>query len=320
MTSAKFLGLLLIVGGIQFASAIRFVQQGYQILDPSSGRVLPSAYNKGNRGRVTFAPPITDELETNRNPRQIFRNHESASLYPNFNSYFGSSGGGRQPQTYQRFRRYEPNHGKYEIVPYKSSGGSRYQPSTKATYAHKKRQQNPYYGRKKRSAEPEPYTLLDPFTGRNKDNLKTKKKPKTKKNFLFGLPFDLFQDKSSHKPITRTQRRIPVSIESRNPYLSSNGTPIYKYRQKNPLGYGRKKRAAPWVLLDPTTGRTLDQPLEQQPLENPSQSFDDPLQQQFFNPGLRQERQPGNVPNIYLANNGTPLYKYRNKYPHGYHG
>ena len=28
MTSAKFLGLLLIVGGIQFASAIRFVQQG----------------------------------------------------------------------------------------------------------------------------------------------------------------------------------------------------------------------------------------------------------------------------------------------------
>ena len=167
---------------------------------------------------------------------------------------------------------------------------------------------------------PEPYTLLDPFTGRNKDNVKTQKKPKSKKSFLFGLPFDLFQDKSSHhKPITRTQRRIPVSIETRNPYLSSNGTPIYKYRQKNPLGYGRKKRAAPWVLLDPTTGRTLEQPLEQQPLEDPIQSVD-PLQQQFFNPGLRQERRPENVPNIYLANNGTPLYKYRNKYPHGYHG
>ena len=37
-----------------------FSISGYEILDPSSGRVLPSAYNKGNRGRVTFAPPITD--------------------------------------------------------------------------------------------------------------------------------------------------------------------------------------------------------------------------------------------------------------------
>ena len=84
---------------------------------------------------------------------------------------------------------------------------------------------------------PEPYTLLDPFTGRNKDisGLKTKKK-QPKKNFIFGLPFDLFQDKSSRQPITRTQRRIPSNIESRNPYLASNGTPIYKYRQKNPLG------------------------------------------------------------------------------------
>ena len=137
--------------------------------------------------------------------------------------------------------------------------------------------------------------------------------------FLFGLPFDIFQDKSTNlKPNVRTQRRIRPVAEPQNPYLAENGTPIYKYRQKHPLGYGRKKREAqrnPWILLDPTTGRTLEPELKNPNVEQ-NQEFD-PLEQQFFNPGSRPQRQPTNY---YIGNDGTPLYKYRNKYPHGYHG
>ncbi len=85
-------------------------------------------------------------------------------------------------------------------------------------------------------------------------------------SFLFGLPFDLFND-GALKEKKRTQRKTLQKANApdvgSNPYLSSSGIPVYKYRQKNPLGYGRKKRdaQAPWVLLDPTTGRTLEENL-----------------------------------------------------------
>ena len=64
-------------------------------------------------------------------------------------------------------------------------------------------------------------------------------------NFLFGLPFDLFND-GSLKENTRPQRRIPIqpTVSAYDPYVSSNGIPLYRYRKKHPHGYGRKKREA----------------------------------------------------------------------------
>ena len=64
------------------------------------------------------------------------------------------------------------------------------------------------------------------------------------------------------------------------------------------------------------TGRTLNQEAEQKQTElNQSELFEDPLEQQFVNPEIRASREPG-----YVSESGTPLYKYRNKYPHGYSG
>ena len=57
---------------------------------------------------------------------------------------------------FRKERKVIPYHYKSPTTHYKSSGNSagRYQqPSKPTAYAHKKRQKNPYYGRKKRSAE-----------------------------------------------------------------------------------------------------------------------------------------------------------------------
>jgi len=309
---------LLLLACVGISGAIKFVPRGgYQILDPVTGHVLP---NTGSR--VNFAPPITDSFDgTARPARQIRQNRyygQYDSLFDENFGFFGNSGKSSQFSSRPHFRK------ERKVIPYHYQNGARYQPSKVASYAHKKRQQNPYYGRKKRDAEPEPYTLLDPSTGRNVQ--KSAEKPK-RKPFLFGLPFDLFND----GPLTgkvRTSRKSPQSPQKStrftsrqliDPYLSSSGIPLYKYKNKHPLGYGRKKREAQrptWVLLDPVTGRTLDPEAEQKQVElSQSQLFQDPIEQQFLNPEIRAERQPQ-----YLSQSGVPLYKYRNKYPHGYSG
>ena len=93
---------------------------------------------------------------------------------------------------------------------------------------------------------------------------------------------------------------------------------LISYRNKNPLGYGRKKRNAPWILLDPITGRTVNPQTEQKHSELNRQQplFEDPLEQQFTVPEIRNERRQPE----YFSKSGVPLYKYRNKYPHGYSG
>ena len=70
-----------------------------------------------------------------------------------------------------------------------------------------------------------------------------------KQSLLFGLPFELFSDGEIQEN-PRFQRRVPSSTRTRstsiNPYLTSSGVPLYKYRQKYPQGYsGRKRRNAP---------------------------------------------------------------------------
>jgi len=308
--------LAIFIACFGFSSAIRFVPTGYQILDPQTGHVLPSSEGS----RVNFAPPITDELfnSAQRNPRQVYQNRnqgELESLFPDTFRFF-SNGNGNSDDFYRPLFRKER-----KVIPYRYQSSGRYQPSTKTTYAHKKRQKNPYYGRKKRSAEPEPYTLIDPLTGRNVE--KTAQKTRKRLSpFLFGLPFDLFND-GDLKQNKRPQRKSPeilTPISGRtlsNPYVATSGIPLYKYRNKHPHGYGRKKRdAQSWILLDPVTGRTLNQEAEQKQTElNQSELFEDPLEQQFVNPEIRASRQP-----VYVSESGTPLYKYRNKYPHGYSG
>jgi len=299
--------LLLLLGST--VDSIRFETRGYQLLDPQTGRVLP--FSGGSR--INFAPPITDEISdsSQRNPRQTFAGLFPETLENNF-YYKAESSGSNYYQPYRRPQR--------KVIPYRYDGQKsqgRYQPSTVSSYAHKKRQQNPYYGRKKRNAEP--YTLLDPFTGRNVPKFAKKQNKRNQGSFLFGLPFDLFND-GALKEKKRTQRKTLQKANApdvgSNPYLSSSGIPVYKYRQKNPLGYGRKKRdaQAPWVLLDPTTGRTLEQNL---PVLTGVQ---DPLTAQFFQPESRGERQQDNSANGYLTSEGVPLYHYRKKYPHGYTG
>lgn len=155
--------------------------------------------------------------------------------------------------------------------------------------------------------------MIDPLTGRNVEKFKKQKSKKS--SFLFGLPFDLFND-GALKENVRTQRKSPTqpspAIEFKNSYVSNTGIPLYKYRQKNPLGYGRKKRQAPgpWILLDPVTGRTLEQP---------AIDLKDPLEQQFVQPEIRGERGGGQSEYI-SSHSGVPLYHYRQKYPHGYSG
>jgi len=284
--------LMLLIGT---TNAIRFVSKGFELLDPKTGRVvLP-------RGRgesfIRFAPPVTDEIVGgSRNPRQIFFKGYDSDFY---------SASSQQPH----FRK------ERKVIPFHYGSGSRYQSAQKSTYAHKKRQQNPYYGkRKKRSAQPEPYTLIDPWTGRNLNKIQEKPKQR-QNNFLFGLPF--FNNGHGFlKENVRLQRRVPNHQPLYDPYLSTNGIPLYRYRKKHPHGYGRKKREArsPWILLDPTTGRTL-KPEQVKTTKNTGSL--DPLEQQFQIPGLRSERRPTK---LYLSNSGVPLYKYRNKYPHGYLG
>ena len=62
---------------------------------------------------------------------------------------------------------------------------------------------------------------------------------KPSKSFLFGLPFDIFNEGNGGKlpENIRTQRKTPSSPQTRqpivtgvDPYLSSSGIPLYKYR------------------------------------------------------------------------------------------
>jgi len=329
--------LLALGGG---SNAIKFVPRGYQLLDPQTGRVLPEQ----GGSRVNFAPPFTDELfrGSNRDARQIHKSHygnrEQKRLFPDVfsnNFYFNSNhhssnnDNGFESSFRPHFQQ------KRKVIPYhyKSFSGStsgRYQsPSKPTTYAHKKRQKNPYYGRKKRSAEPSPYTLLDPLTGRNVDKYRKPQEKKQKKpsnSFLFGIPFGIFNDESRElqenvrsvrtTPALPTRQPVAFGVD---PYLSSSGIPLYKYRNKNPLGYGRKKREAQWNLIDPITGHAIDPPNQQKHPEfahQQGQHFDDPLEAQFILPDNRPQRQ--RTP-AYLSQSGVPLYKLRNRYP-GYRG
>ena len=78
-------------------------------------------------------------------------NKHIKSFESNFGSNFGGNFGfskSSPSKYYQRVPRktysfHNSNHG----------SSTRYQPSKVSTYAHKKRQQNPYYGRRKRNAE-----------------------------------------------------------------------------------------------------------------------------------------------------------------------
>ncbi len=41
-------------------------------------------------------------------------------------------------------------------------------------------------------------------------------------------------------------------------YVIHEGVPLYKYKKRWPLGYGRRRRdLSGWTLLDPNTGRPL---------------------------------------------------------------
>ena len=153
-----------------------------------------------------------------------------------------------------------------------------------------------------------------------------------KQGSLFGLPFGLFRDDQvQQKP--RFQRKTPAFTPSNtDPYITSEGVPLYKYRQKYPQGYsGRKKRSPQtwekfreincsslqdlhfcfrnlWTLLDPITGRTI----------NPQQidpTFD-PLETQFENPELRANRNPETIPGLYLDQAGNPVYRQHKRYPY----
>jgi len=345
MKIITFLAPVFLFGSI---NAIKFVPRGYQLLDPQTGRVLPEQ----GRSRVNFAPPFTDDFfsGSTRDPRQIYQRHsghrggEQQSLFPDvfrnnfyFNSNHQQSNNGVNFESsyrphFRKERKVIPYHYKSPATHYKSSGSSagRYQSSKPiSTYAHKKRQKNPYYGRKKRSAEPQPYTLLDPLTGRNVDKFRKTQERKQKKpsgSFLFGIPFDIFnEDNGKLQENVRTQRKTPAppirqsSSVGVDPYLHpSSGIPLYKYRNKSPHGYGRKKRNAQWSLLDPVTGRTKNPQTEQKNsqlyrYQQAEALFEDPLEKQFITPEIRGVRQ--NQPE-YVSQSGIPLYKYRQKYPH----
>ena len=41
-------------------------------------------------------------------------------------------------------------------------------------------------------------------------------------------------------------------------YVIPDGVPLYKYKKRWPLGYGRRRRdLAGWTILDPNTGRPV---------------------------------------------------------------
>jgi len=285
--------------------------------------VLPSVFNTDDQQSTEIlSQDATDrEVDSNRQARQIFFPSFSQSLFSDrFNQrfrHFVKPSPSPSPQRYQRKPR--------KTIPYYYNSGqsSRYQSTHKTTLAHKKRQQNPYYGRKKRNAEP--YTLLDPTTGRNieqeqNDVIPDLSPPKKRQNFLFGLPLDFFSD-GEIKENVRFQRRVPpqqqesapiISTPS-NSYLASNGVPLYKYRQKYPQGYsGRRKRHAPsppWTLLDPVTGHSIT------PNNVESNSGFNQLEQQFNHPETRLTRNP-EVYRAYLDQTGSPIYRHHKRYPY----
>jgi hypothetical protein len=114
------------------------------------------------------------------------------------------------------------------------------------------------YGRKKRSAHPQGWTILDPLTGRPKD-------------VSIEIPA---VSRRERQPVVDTEAVIEgdddvASLISEaaagSEYIHSSGQPLYKYRNRYPHGYGRKKRSANpqgWTLLDPLTGRPKDTSLE----------------------------------------------------------
>ena len=98
------------------------------------------------------------DQKNNKNTLPIlYRNgvSEHQSLFPdvfrsNFYEFHSNNNNGFDSSSFRpHFQQ------KRKVIPYhlpSTSGASRYQPAKHTTYRHKKRQQNPYYGRKKRSA------------------------------------------------------------------------------------------------------------------------------------------------------------------------
>ena len=112
---------------------------------------------------------MTNAIFPSKNFNSRHRGGEQQSLFPDvfrnnfyFNSNHQQSNNGVNFESsyrphFRKERKVIPYHYKSPATHYKSSGSStgRYQSSKPSisTYAHKKRQKNPYYGRKKRSAE-----------------------------------------------------------------------------------------------------------------------------------------------------------------------
>jgi len=100
--------------------------------------------------------------------------------------------------------------------------------SSNGTPLYKLRKRYPHYGRRRRDSETilsrkprqSQWTLLDPATGR------------PIKNPLQASDFPALQ---------RPNRNIQQTAYT-YPYRTADGTPLYKLKKRNPLGYGRRRR------------------------------------------------------------------------------
>jgi len=199
-------------------------------------------------------------------------------------------------------------------------GGSEYI-SRHGTPIYKLRKQNPQYGRKKRDTTSidgpgiQGWTLLDPNTGR---------------------PLGQSSYRSDISPVLRLARNPETELQEiedintnqsellgGSEYLRDDGTPLYKRRKISPYS-GRRKREAQrilhrvprnprrgWVLLDPSTGRPIQQ--EEEYLQPNIRNARKPTVSSFDRPsGLRTfQNSAGEV---------LPIYKYYRKNPFGYSG
>jgi len=95
---------------------------------------------------------------------------------------------------------------------------------------YKLRKRHPHYGRRKRDSDTilsrkprqSPWTLLDPATGR---------------------VINLSPDR-----LTAQNRPSRTTGQRGGEYVSADGTPLYKLKKRNPLGYGRRRREAKRIL------------------------------------------------------------------------
>jgi len=171
---------------------------------------------------------------------------------------------------------------------------------------YKIRNRHPHgYGRKKRSAEPQGWTILDPMTGRPKD-------------VAIDLPAVL---RRQRQPLdTELQNQQVESLEESqilvtpgSEYIHSSGQPLYKIRQQFPL-YGRKKRSANpqgWTILDPLTGRPKDTSLEiPAVLRRERQPLDEGLQNPLVDSVSRQLTEAEKYEEAYNR------YKYYQRHPY----